>query len=121
MADPPSSFERLTRLVDVATLAHGAIFELHRELVELDRADDHTRKLLAETASLAVIEIPRLYKPAGQLHATWLEQDLLGAPDAGATRRLLEHSAALAVAQVEGVRARQNAIAAELRRLIEVS
>jgi hypothetical protein len=97
-----------------ARIAHEYVFDLHRELVELDIADENTRELLHESASVALERMPELTRPLRGLEREWAEQELLDPPAAERTIERLDGEVAELVPALAALRARQNQIVAEL-------
>jgi hypothetical protein len=63
---------------------------MHRELVELDAAGDHTHELLRESAAVIFERMPRLTSRLRGLERKWAEQELLDQPAAERTIERLE-------------------------------
>jgi len=58
-----------------ATLAHETIYRLHRERIV--RGDEPPSELLAESARIALHEIPGLLAPATALGSRWEDEAVL--------------------------------------------
>jgi len=69
------------------TIAHEAIFDLHRRLVVRGRAGPDSAGLLAESARIATVSLPALARPLGRLATHWDEESLLDDPQTGTRRR----------------------------------
>lgn len=97
-----------------ARIAHEYVFDLHRELVELDAADGHTRELLHESATVALARMPELTSRLRGPEREWSEQELLDPPAAERTLERLNRDVAAFLPALVALRARQNQIVAEL-------
>lgn len=115
MTDRPVPLRLLDGYFAAARIAHEYVFDLHRELVEVDAADDHTRELLHESAAVALERMPALTGRLRCLEREWAEQELLDPPAAERTVERLEDDVAELAPVLATLRARQNQIIAELR------
>lgn len=97
-----------------ARIAHEYVFDLHRELVELDAADHHTRELLHESAAVALERMPELALRLRCLEREWPKQELLDSRAAECTIDRLDGEVAELAPALAALRARQNQIVAEL-------
>jgi hypothetical protein len=97
-----------------ARIAYEYVFDLHRELVELDAADHHTRELLHESAAVALERMPELTSRLCGLEREWAEQELLDPLAAERTIERLDGEVSGLVPALAALRARQNQIVAEL-------
>jgi hypothetical protein len=97
-----------------ARIAHEYVFDLLRELAELDVADDHTRDLLHESAAVALERMPELTRRLRGLEREWSEQELLDPPAAERTLERLISDVAALVPALAALRTRQNQIVADL-------
>jgi hypothetical protein len=118
MIDRPEPLARLDRYFAAARIAHEYASDLHRELVELDAADVHTRELLRESAAAALERMSTLTLRLRALGREWSEQELLDPPTAERTLRRGERELASAMPAILAVRVRQDQIAAELLDLV---
>jgi hypothetical protein len=75
--DRPEELELVDQYVGAAELAHLYAFGVHRELVELDADGDRIGRLLAESAAIALQEIPALVRDWRLLEREWFEVELL--------------------------------------------
>lgn len=114
MTDRPGPLGLLDRYFAAARIAHEYVFDLHRELAELDAADDHTRELVQESAAVALERMPELTRRLGGLEQEWAEQELLDPPAAERTVERLNSEVAAIVPALTALRARQNQIVADL-------
>ncbi|HYB22917.1 MAG TPA: hypothetical protein VED41_03910 [Solirubrobacteraceae bacterium] len=114
MIDRPGPLGQLDGYFAAARIAHEYVADLHRELVELDAADDHTRELLRESAALVFERMRELTNRLRGLESEWAEQELLDPPAAERTIECMEVEFAKQVPALTALRARQNQIAAEL-------
>ncbi len=114
MTDRPGSLRLLDGYFAAARIAHEYVFDLHRELVERDAADDHTRELLHESAAVALEQMPALTRGLRGLEREWGEQELLDPSAAERTVERLDGEVAELVPALAALRARQNQIVAEL-------
>ncbi|HEV3322235.1 MAG TPA: hypothetical protein VG147_08620 [Solirubrobacteraceae bacterium] len=97
-----------------ARIAHEYVFDLHRELVELDAADHHTRELLHEATVVVLDRMPELTRRLRGTEYEWAEQELLDPPAAKRSIERLDGEVAELVPALAALRARQNQIVAEL-------
>lgn len=118
MRERPEELERLDTILAAATFAHETIFELRRALLDRGVEDDEATELLAESARIATLDLPRLLGPLQRLSSRWGDEILL-APDA-ATRTAEEIAAALVAVEPEVRRLleRESAIATRLDSLL---
>ncbi len=118
MIERPGPLGQLDGYFAAARIAHEYVADLHRELVELDAAGDHTRELLRDSAAVTLERMPALTRRLRGLEREWAEQELLDAPAAESTIERLEAGLAELVPALTALRARQNQIAAELLDLV---
>jgi hypothetical protein len=118
MIDRPRPLEQLDGYFAAARIAHEYVADMHRELVELDAADDHTRTRLRESAAVVFDRMPTLTSRLQGLEREWAEQELLDPPAAERTIERLAVELAQLVPALTALRARQNQIAAALLDLI---
>jgi hypothetical protein len=116
--DRPGPLEIADRYLAAAMIAHEYVSDLHRELVELDAADENTRNRLRESAAVALERMPELIRRLRPLEREWAEQELLAPTAAEDTIERLESSLVELMPTIIGLRARQDEIAAELLDLI---
>jgi hypothetical protein len=114
MADRLEPLQGLDGYFAAATIAHEYADDLHWELAELHADDVHTCKLLADSAAVVLQEMPRLARQLRDLGREWAEQELLDPPMAERTAELLEARWAEVEPGLAALRARQEAIVAEL-------
>jgi hypothetical protein len=114
MADRPAPLAELDGYFGAATIAHEYADDLHWELAELHADDVHTRKLLADSAAVVLQEMPRLARELRGLGREWAEQKLLDPPRAEQTAGLIGSRWAEVELELATLRARQEAIVAEL-------
>jgi len=118
MADRPESLQLVERYRLATTYGHQYAFGVQRELVELDAGGDHTLKLLAESASITLQEMPALTDDLRSLGREWSEQELLDPPTAERTARALDLRFTELRPKLEALLRRQDEIVAELVRLL---
>jgi hypothetical protein len=82
----PEPIIALDHFMETAKFTHETIFAFHRELVLLDRADDHTRRLLAEAGRIAAVELPSVASQATEIAHRWNDESVL---DASAAKRTI--------------------------------
>jgi hypothetical protein len=116
--DRPGPLEIADRYLAAAMIAHEYVSDLHRELVERDAADEHSRGLLRESAALTLQRMPELIRRLRPLERQWAEQELLDPPAAEHTIERLETDLTEIMPTITGLRARQDEIAAELLDLV---
>jgi len=117
MMDRPACLDLIDGYVAGATIAHEYAFALHRELVEAGTDDDHARRLLRESAAVA-LEMPTLARRLAGLEDEWSEQELLDPMAAERTAQLLEERVAELVPDFATLSDRQRQIIAELVDLV---
>ncbi len=113
-AERPDPLAVLDGYFAAARIAHEYVFDVHRELVALGAADDHTRGLLRESASIALERMPKLTRRLRGTEREWAEQELLDPPMAESTIERLEGEVADLGPALTALRARQDQIVAEL-------
>ena len=114
MADRPEPLAQLDLHFLAARIAHEYAADLHYELAELHADDAHTRKLLSDSANLILREMPRLARELRSLEREWEEQELLDPAEAERTAQFLRDRWADVAPKLAALRARQDAIVAEL-------
>jgi hypothetical protein len=114
MPEHPPAINRLDSLLGAATIAHEIIFETRRELIAADRGTPEQAQLLAESAQIVTVDLPRLSATARQLSARWREQSLLDSTGAEATRAELESELKRIEPKIDSLLDRQREIAAQL-------
>lgn len=115
MPERPPAIQRLNSLLGAATIAHEIIFETRRELIATDRGNPEQARLLAESAQIVTVELPRLSATARQLSAKWREQSLLDSRGAEETLVELESELERIEPKIDSALGRQREIAAQLR------
>jgi hypothetical protein len=100
-------------------MAHEYAAGMHRRLIELDAVDDHTRKLLSESAAVILKQMPRLADELRNLEREWDEQELLDPSQAEHTAQMLKARWADVAPELVALRVHQNAVVAELAELAE--
>jgi hypothetical protein len=118
MFDRPGPLGQPDGYFAATRIAHEYVADLHRELVELDAAGDHTRELLRESGAVVFERMPGLTGLLRGLEREWAEQELLDPPAAEQTIERLEVELAMLVPALTALRARQNEIAGELLDLV---
>jgi hypothetical protein len=108
MIDRPGPLGQLDGYFAAARIAHEYVADLHRELVELDAAGDHTRELLRESAAVVFERMPELTSRLRGLEHKWAEQELLDPPAAERTIERLEVEFAKLIPALTALRTRQN-------------
>jgi len=114
MIERPGPLGQLDGYFAAARIAHEYVADLHRELVELDAAGDHTRELLRESATVVFERMPGLTSRLRGLEREWAEQELLDPPEAERTVEHLEVEFGELVPALAALRARKNQSAAEV-------
>lgn len=118
MMDRPGPLGQLDGYFAAARIAHEYVADMHRELVELDAAGDHSRELLRESAAVVFERMPGLTSQLRGLERKWSEQELLDPPAAQRTIERLEVELTKLAPALTALRTRQNEIAAELLDLV---
>jgi len=119
MPERPPAIKRLDSLLGAVTIAHEIIFETRRELIAADRGTPEQARLLAESAQIVTVELPRLSATARQLSTRWREQSLLDSTGAEAALAKLESELKRIEPKVDSLLDRQREIAAQLRAMHE--
>jgi hypothetical protein len=114
VSDRPEPLARLDLLFEAARIAHETSFGLHRRLVALGADDDHTRRLLAESAAIALENLAAVTAQARQLATRWEEQSVLNPEAADRTVQDVRAELDRAEPALGRLRARQREIAREL-------
>lgn len=115
----PSPLEQVGRYFAAATIAHEYVADLDRELAELGQRDDLTTELVRESADVVTRQMPALTRRLRDLAGTWTERRLLDPAKADATLADIDAEFASVEPKLSALRARQDAIAAALRKRIE--
>ncbi|HVR04741.1 MAG TPA: hypothetical protein VMS02_01780 [Solirubrobacteraceae bacterium] len=116
--DRPGPLKIADRHLAAAMIAHEYVSDPHRELVERDAADEHSRGLLRESAALTLERMPKLIRRLRPLERKWAEQKLLDPPAAEHTVERLETDLTEIMPTITELRARQDEIATELLDLV---
>jgi hypothetical protein len=116
--DRPEPLEIVDRYFLAARIAHEYAGDTYRQLVELDAADDQTRKLLGESAAVVLERMPQLTREWRSLEREWAEQELLDPPKAERTTQALVIRFAEFGPALRALRVRQDEIVAELVNLL---
>jgi hypothetical protein len=119
MTDRPEELELVDRYQVAAEFAHQFAFDSHRKLVELGAADDNTRRLLAESATIALQEIPAFVRDWHPVEREWFEVELLDPAELPRMTEVLKSRFAELSPMFEALRARQDKIVAELVELLD--
>lgn len=114
MADRPEELELVDRYVGAAELAHMYTFDRYRHLVELGVDPELARRLLAQSAAIALQEIPALLRDWHVLEREWFEVELLDPGKLDRTTQALKARFAELDPALRALRARQDEIVAEL-------
>ena len=72
--DPSPEFDPLASvdsLLEIITLAHAAIYTVHRRLIDLDADDEESRPLLQESVEIVFSKAPEVGRRARELTAEW--------------------------------------------------
>jgi predicted metal-dependent hydrolase len=83
----PGPLRILDSYFAAARIAHEYVSDLHRELVELDLANEHTRELMHESAAVTLERMPALADRMHGLEREWDEQETAGSCGSPADRR----------------------------------
>jgi hypothetical protein len=119
MPERPQAITQLNSLLGAVTIAHEAIFEMRRELIARDQGSPEQARLLAESARIVTVELPRLSAVARRLSVRWQEQSLRDTAGAKETLAELESELARIEPDVDSLLDRQREIAARLRSMRE--
>ena len=119
MTDRPEELELVDRYQVAAEFAHQFAFDRHRELVALGAADDNTRRLLAESATIDQQEITAFARDWRPVEREWFEVELLDPAELPRMTEVLKARFAELSPVFEALRARQDKIVAELVELLD--
>ena len=115
MSGRPEELERLDTIIAGVDIAHEVIFDMYRELLERDQAQTESAKLVAESAQIAVVQLPRLVAPLRRLATRWDEESLLDPAAADRTAEQIAAELAVVEPELRSLVARQREIGAILR------
>lgn len=118
----PREFDPLATvdsLLEIITLAHAAIYTEHRRLIDLDADDDESRRLLDESAEIALLQAPSAGRRARELASEWGARQLLDPSSAASALAATEKETARAERALRRLLRRQEEIAAKLRARLE--
>lgn len=119
MPERPQAIKRLDSLLGAVMIAHEIIFETRRELIAADRGNPEQARLLAESAQIVTIELPRRSATARQLSARWRDTSLLDSIGADEVLVELESELKILEPKIDSLLDRQREIAAQLRAMRE--
>jgi hypothetical protein len=117
MTERLACLELIDSYIAGAMIAHEYAYGLHRKLVDVDADTGHTRKLLGESAAVA-LEMPALRRRLLDLERKWSEQELLDPPAAQRTVRQLENAVAGLVPELAVLSNQHKQVLAELLDLV---
>lgn len=106
-------------MLEIVTLSHAAIYTAHRRLIDLEADDDETRRLLDESAQIALRRAPNAGRRARQLASEWGARQLLDPSSAALALAATERETARAERALRRLLHRQEEIAARLRARLE--
>ncbi len=115
----PQPLAPIDQRLAAGTIAHQVIWRLHAALRASGRADAQTQRLFKEAVQIALTAMPDATRQARRLYVIWDEQELLDPRTAAKTLGVLSEEVDRVVIALDGLRARQGEIAAELRQLWE--
>jgi hypothetical protein len=118
MSERPEQLERLDAILGAATYAHETIFELRRVSLGRGREEGEVSELLAESARIATLELPRILDGARDLSSRWHDEVLLDPAAAAVTAAEIGARLAALEPQVMPLLARQGEIVARLRAIL---
>jgi hypothetical protein len=118
VSESPAALQRLDSMLAEATIAHEAIFELHRRLLVRERGGNESAELVAESARIATVRLPALAVPLRGLLTRWPEESVLDQYAAASTAREAAAQLAAVEPEMRSLLARQSEIAARLRALL---
>lgn len=111
-SDPLASVESL---LEIITLAHAAIYTVHRRLSDLDADVEESRQLLQESVEIVFSKAPEVGRGARELAAEWGARQLLDPSAAPSVLAAAEKEAAHAERALRRLLRRQEEIATRLR------
>jgi hypothetical protein len=117
MRERPEEIERLEEILRGAGLAHEVIFDLHRRLLDRDPSRTDSLELVAESARIVTVRLPRLTAGLRGLAARWDEESLFDPAAADRTAELLARELQAIEPLAGSLTKRQVEIAAALSRL----
>lgn len=118
MPEQPPAITRLDSLLGAATIAHEAIFELHRRLLARERGGNKSEESVAESAQIATVRLPALAAPLRRLVIRWHEESVLDSHAAASTAQEIAAQLATVEPEMQSLLARQSEIAERLRALL---
>ena len=119
MTDRPEELQLVDRYLGAARNAHLYAFRVHRQLVELGAAEDHTRTLLAESAVIVLQEVPALTRDWRVLEREWFEVELLDPTNLDRKTQALTTCFAELHPRLQALAVSQDEIVAELVKLLK--
>jgi hypothetical protein len=114
MTDRPEELELVDRYLRAAKYAHEYAFRVHRQLVKLDVDPVRSRTLLAESATIALAEIPALVGDWRPVEREWFEVELLDPANLDRMTEVLTARFAELGPALQALRVRQDELVAEL-------
>lgn len=102
-----------------ALIAHSTIWDYTARLGPLADQEGRGQELLAKSAQITLRAMPSVAHEARRLRALLDDQEVLDAGGAEQTRQKLIDELASIEPKLSALRARQNALARELRRLLD--
>ncbi len=114
MSDLPDPIQRLDDIFAAATVAHEYIADTHRELIELHADDAESRRLLTESATVILEQMPGLSRGLRRLATDWSEQEVLDPQRAADTLERFSTTLAEVEPALEALGVLQRQIAAKL-------
>jgi len=119
MADRPQPLKELDDYFAAAGMAHQYADDLHYKLTALHAANDQSRQLLRESATVVLHEIPRLVRQLRTLERQWQEQELLDPPRADRTVHSLQACWKDLAPELATLRTHQRQVVGKLAALVD--
>jgi hypothetical protein len=119
MSERPQELERIDQIMRAAAFAHELVFDRHRKLLDREPDREDTTPLLAESARIATVELPRLIAPLRSLSARWIEQSLLDPEAAASTVKEIAEGLTKVEPEVRSMTERLGEILSGLRGLLD--
>jgi hypothetical protein len=118
MSRRPEQLERLDTILGAATYAHETIFELRRLSLGRGLEVGEVSELLAESARIAALELPRILDGLRDLSSRWHDEALLDPDTAAKTAEEIGARLDALEPRVMPLLRRQGEIVARLRAML---
>jgi hypothetical protein len=117
MSGRPEELERLDEILGSVRIAHETGFELSRLFLTRESAASEVADLLAESARIAIVELPRLLGSLRRLALRWEDENLLDPETAARTAAQIATEMEAVEPAAESLLRRHREVVAKLREL----